>query len=90
MTKTADILHDLDLLDDWLSAKGYADEAGLVFRAFTLIHEQEKKIEKQRAALNLLIKSVELAKEADCISGWDFAISLPAAKEAAALKETGE
>lgn len=46
-----DITHDLDLLDDWLAGKGYGEEAGLVLRALSLIHKQEREIEKLRAKL---------------------------------------
>lgn len=38
------ILHDLDLLDDWLAGKGYGEEAGLVLRAMTLINDQAREL----------------------------------------------
>lgn len=44
MNKISDILHDLDLLDDWLAGKGYTEEAGLVLRTMTLIHEMQIEI----------------------------------------------
>ena len=38
------ILHDLDLLDDWLAGKGYGEEAGLVLQAMTLINDQAREL----------------------------------------------
>ena len=44
-----DITHDLDLLGDWLDAKGYTEEAGLCTRAMD-------EINNLRAALKPFIK----------------------------------
>lgn len=46
---SADILNDLDLLDDWLAGKGYGEEAGLVLRAMTLINAQARELRELRA-----------------------------------------
>lgn len=51
MLDSASILHDLDLLDDWLAGKGYGEEAGLVLRAMTLINKQARELRTLRAAL---------------------------------------
>ena len=57
MTDANTICHDLDLLDDWLAGKGYGEEAGLVLRALSLIHEQEQVIEKlQRKSHDAIVK----------------------------------
>ena len=49
---SADILNDLDLLDDWLAGKGYGEEAGLVLRAMTLINAQARELRELRAAMH--------------------------------------
>ena len=51
MTDTKTICHDVDLLGDWLDAKGYTEEAGLCLRVLDLIHKQEKEIENLRKTL---------------------------------------
>ena len=48
MTDANTICHDLDLLGDWLDAKGYTEEAGLCLRVLGLIHEQAEEIEKTK------------------------------------------
>lgn len=67
MTDANTICHDVDLLGDWLSAKGYTEEAGLCLRVLGLIHEQAEENEKLRAALKQLH---EAATEAT--NGLDF------------------
>ena len=57
---SASILHDLDLLDDWLNAKGYGEEAGLVLRAMTLINAQARELRKLRASKHDLEDAREL------------------------------
>ena len=49
---TDDITGDLDLLGDWLDAKGYTEEAGLCLRVLGLIHERDEEIEKLRSGNN--------------------------------------
>lgn len=56
MTDANTICHDVDLLGDWLSAKGYTEEAGLCLRVLGLIHEQAEENEKLRAALKPFTK----------------------------------
>lgn len=46
MSEENDITHDLDLLGDWLDAKGYTEEAGLCTRAMELIHRQAQDYER--------------------------------------------
>ncbi len=48
---TDDITGGLDLLGDWLDAKGYAEEAGLCTKAMDLIHKQDARIAELEAAL---------------------------------------
>lgn len=64
---SADILNDLDLLDDWLAGKGYGEEAGLVLRAMTLINAQARELrelraknEKMRKALRIFADTAEI------------------------------
>lgn len=59
MTDANTICHDVDLLGDWLDARGYTEEAGLCLRVLGLIHEQAEEIEKLRT------KNKELEKEAN-------------------------
>ena len=78
MTEANTICHDLDLLDDWLAGKGYGEEAGLVLRALSLIHEQAREIEKLRAELR--DADVMLLNQARTIRDY----------QDAALKETSD
>lgn len=48
-----DITNDLDLLGDWLDAKGYGEEAGLCTKAMDLINKQSEEIEKQKRRIDL-------------------------------------
>lgn len=82
-----DITGDLDLLGDWLDAKGYTEEAGLCTRAMD-------EINKLRAALRPFSR---LAKyydtESDEYYVWDdeFPVKIRWIRAAAAaLKETGD
>jgi len=76
---------DLVSVEDWLNAKGYTGEAGACHQAMSLIRKQENQNQILKSALKKLCESVELAQQAGCINGWDFAITLPKAYEA--LKE---
>lgn len=60
MIDSASILHDLDLLDDWLAGKGYGEEAGLVLRAMTLINAQARELRELRASKHDLDQAREL------------------------------
>lgn len=64
MTDANTICHDVDLLGDWLDAKGYTEEAGLCLRVLGLIHAQAEENEKlhNQAAMNgkLLTENAEL------------------------------
>ena len=51
MTDANTICHDVDLLGDWLDAKGYIEEAGLCLCVLNLIHKQEDEIKRLREAL---------------------------------------
>ena len=42
---------DLDLLGDWLDAKGYGEEAGLCTRVMDHMHKQDARISELEAAL---------------------------------------
>ena len=77
-----DITGDLDLLGDWLDAKGYTEEAGLCTRAMD-------EINKLRAALKLF---ADLEPEdIDCDENGVAIINLDDLRAAkAALKETGD
>lgn len=48
---TDDLTHDLDLLGDWLDAKGYGEEAGLCTRVMDHMHKQDARIAALEAAL---------------------------------------
>lgn len=52
MTDANTICHDVDLLGDWLDAKGFTEEAGLCLRVLGLIHERDEEIEKLRSGNN--------------------------------------
>mgnify|MGYP003344356699 CR=1 FL=1 len=48
---TDDLTSDLDLLGDWLDAKGYGEEAGLCTRVMDYMHKQDARIAALKAAL---------------------------------------
>ena len=48
---TDDLTGDLDLLGDWLDAKGYGEEAGLCTRVMDHMHKQDARIAALEAAL---------------------------------------
>ena len=48
---TEDLTGDLDLLGDWLDAKGYTEEAGLCTRVMDHMHKQAARIAQLEAAL---------------------------------------
>ena len=47
-----EITGGLDLLGDWLDAKGCTEEAGLCTRAMDFIHKQAEEIEKLKEQTN--------------------------------------
>jgi hypothetical protein len=53
-----DLTHDLDLLGDWLDAKGYTEEAGLITRSMDYMHKQSEKIARLEAALSRLLNAL--------------------------------
>lgn len=98
MTDANTICHDVDLLGDWLDAKGYTEEAGLCLRVLGLIHEQEAENEKLRAEnekLRAALKPFAAINFNACLEdadsgqlwGWFFKEDVSAA--AAALKGMG-
>ena len=48
---TDDLTGGLDLLGDWLDAKGYGEEAGLCTRVMDHMHKQSDRIRELEAAL---------------------------------------
>ena len=48
---TDDLTGGLDLLGDWLDAKGYGEEAGLCTRVMDHMHKQDARIAALEAAL---------------------------------------
>ena len=44
MTDEYEYTRDLDLLGDWLDAKGYTEEAGLITRSMDFMHAQARRI----------------------------------------------
>ena len=48
---TEDLTGGLDLLGDWLDAKGYGEEAGLCTRVMDHMHKQDARIAALEAAL---------------------------------------
>ena len=70
---------DLDLLGDWLDAKGYGEEAGLCTRVMDHMHKQDARI----AELEVLVKELadELADYAPCGEDDDLVQSARAALE---------
>ena len=54
---------DLDLLGDWLDAKGYGEEAGLCTRVMDHMHKQDARIAELEAILNQ-IKSISSDQDA--------------------------
>ena len=44
--RLTDLTGGLDLLGDWLDAKGYTEEAGLCTRVMDFMHEQAERISK--------------------------------------------
>lgn len=82
MSDEYDITGGLDLLGDWLDAKGYTEEAGLCTRAMDFIHKQGEENEKLRARLE---------KAHSFISRADWMLFFEEEHAAAtALKETGD
>ena len=55
---TDDLTSGLDLLGDWLDAKGYTEEAGLCTRVMDYMHKQDKRIRD--------LHEIVRAREEDC------------------------
>jgi len=53
-----DITGGLDLLGDWLDAKGYTEEAGLCTRVMDHMHKQDVRIAALEAALDEAIEHI--------------------------------
>ena len=51
MTNEYEYTRNLDLLGDWLDAKGYGEEAGLITRSMDYMHKQAARIAELTAAL---------------------------------------
>ncbi len=51
MTNEYEYTRNLDLLGDWLDAKGYGEEAGLITRSMDYMHKQAARIAELEAAL---------------------------------------
>lgn len=51
-----------------------------------LVNEQTKRIAELESGLLKLSQSVEMTQKAGCISGWDFALTLPFARKVLAEK----
>jgi len=61
MTDEYEYTRDLDLLGDWLDAKGYTEEAGLITRSMDFMHAQARRIAGyQKDADDYLIRLDEL------------------------------
>ena len=63
-----DITEGLDLLGDWLDAKGYTEEAGLCTRAMDFIHKQGDEIallKQETAELKRAVKTAVFADSAE-------------------------
>jgi hypothetical protein len=52
MTDEYEYTRDLDLLGDWLDAKGYGEEAGLITRSMDYMHKQAARIAELEALLS--------------------------------------
>lgn len=97
MTDANTICHDVDLLGDWLDAKGYTEEAGLCLRVLGLIHEQAEENAKLREALKDCESEMRsIVSYIRCEGKWahDSGILLNMLRKAdaaaKALKETGD
>ena len=62
---TEDLTGGLDLLGDWLDAKGYGEEAGLCTRVMDHMHKQDARI----AALEALI--IDVHEDLCCQTNYD-------------------
>lgn len=51
MTDKYEITEWLDLLGDWLDAKGYGEEAGICTKTMDFIHKQSEEIARLREAI---------------------------------------
>ncbi len=93
MTNEYEYTRNLDLLGDWLDAKGYGEEAGLITRSMDYMHKQAARIAELTAALkpfadeaqfyHPMFKDEELAAE----NTFDFTIGDLRAARAAYLGE---
>ena len=82
---------DLDLLGDWLDAKGYGEEAGLCTRVMDHMHKQDARIaeleavlDKASAALSwLLLEGVDEVIPDTCPAEYKICVDALSAARAA-------
>ena len=65
MTDEYEYTRNLDLLGDWLDAKGYTEEAGLITRSMDYMHKQAARITELEAALKPFARAFERAENWD-------------------------
>jgi len=58
VTNEYEYTRDLDLLGDWLDAKGYGEEAGLITRSMDYMHKQAARIAELEAVIDEAIEYV--------------------------------
>jgi hypothetical protein len=67
MTDEYEYTRNLDLLGDWLDAKGYGEEAGLCTRVMDHMHKQDARIAELEAALIAVYRHMDMdGTEIDC------------------------
>ena len=82
---------DLDLLGDWLDAKGYGEEAGLCTRVMDHMHKQDARIAELEAALDkasaalswLLLEGVDEVIPDTCPAEYKICVDALSAARAA-------
>ena len=82
---------DLDLLGDWLDAKGYGEEAGLCTRVMGHMHKQDARIAELEAALDkasaalswLLLEGVDEVIPDTCPAEYKICVDALSAARAA-------
>ena len=84
---TEDLTGDLDLLGDWLDAKGYGEEAGLCTRVMDHMHKQDARIAALEAALKPLAERIADAEWNNCHDGARVAVRLGDLRAARAAME---
>jgi hypothetical protein len=75
MTDEYEYTRNLDLLGDWLDAKGYTEEAGLITRSMDFMHAQARRIAGyQKDADEYLIRVDELNALRERIAALEAAL----------------